>query len=228
MNNSTTLLILALPMLCLLGVIVLAVVLAAQSAVETSRKKETWAEFAQAIHGVLSTGGGHTDRVSATLGEGGWPLYLDNYIASVPRRVVNYTRMRAFFAPQQPFELVICTPDADEQAPWQVALQTRPAAELGLPPDLLLRTNHETLARELCADALFAQAVQAIRPLNLQIRRRRNWQAGGVSNAIYEVQVQQDGVVTDRARLDALYGLLGQCRDALLRLGLAARSFSEA
>jgi hypothetical protein len=222
--NTTTLAVLALPALCLVLIVVALVAWASQTLVESGRKKEAWPAFAKAIDAQYGgSAAGKPDQVTGRIDE--WPFMLDTYVAGTGQGLIQYTRLRAFFVPRLPFEAVIYTSEEDDELPGRATLTSVTVASLG--SGITVKSTDAVKLEALLSDAALVQCIRSAMPVNLQIRRRRNWQGGGVSNGIYEVHAQHRGVIADAARLQALHALVAECLRALHRAGFAARSLAD-
>jgi hypothetical protein len=225
--NTTAIMILALPVLCLgLGCIVL-VIWVSQTIADTNRKREAWKAFARAIGGQFEgTRFGKADQVKSMVYD--WPVYLDTHaVGTAGRQLVEYTRLRAFFPPRKAFEAMLYTTDVSNEMPPAPGMTEIPGNTLGLQPNLIARTDQAELLQALVRNDDFARLVMTIAPLHLQIRRRRNWQDSGVSSSVCEVYVQERGIITDLERLQALYTLVVTCLNQLHAIGSAGRSFAN-
>jgi hypothetical protein len=101
-------------------------------------------------------------------------------------------------------------------------------AALGPGSDLTVRADQLEKARAvLTGTAVHTLMEQMAGPIDLEVRRRRNWQGGGVSTSVYEVQLQQPGVITDLERLKAMHALLAATLAELQRQGIAGESFAD-
>jgi hypothetical protein len=224
--NTTALIILAVPLLCLgFGCIALAL-WASRTITDTYRKKEAWPAFAQAIGGQFTAAKtGKPDQVKSMVGD--WPVYLDTHVVGNGRLLIEYTRLRAFYLPRKAFEAIIFTEGATDELRATPGLFETPAVVLDLRQDLTAKTNDVEMLRMLLADENLSSLVQVITPLHLEIRRRRNWQGSGVSNSVCEVYVQERGIVTDLERLKMLHALIVACLQQMRQIGAASQSFSD-
>ena len=227
--NSTAVTVLALPVLCLvLGLIFLAV-WASQTVVETGRKREAWQNFAQRIGGrFIPASGGQPEQVVASIKE--WPFYLDTYVIGDGQRLVQYTRMRAFYPPKDRLELTVYNAHvhAQRMPDRPTKLQEIDVTALGLGPGIIVRSSDEIRARTVLMDDELRRLVKQMAPaLQLEVRRRRNWQNAGVSSSVYEVHLQQADVITDIEQLMALYALLAYTLGHLRQQGIAGDSFAD-
>ena len=193
-----------------------------QTLAVTGRKKEAWPSFASDIGGTFTSGSsGQPDQVIASIEE--WPCYLDTYVVGTRQSLVDYTRLRAFYPVHEPFELTVCTRDAVD-----VNTVNRRLVDVPVPHEfhnLVISTSDPARVWTLLEP--ITRQLLTLRPLNLQIRRRRNWPGGGVSNSVYEVHFQQSGVITSAAQLHAIYDLVSACLHQLHLMGIAGKSFSE-
>lgn len=227
--NSTAVIVLALPALCLVLGLIFLVVWASQTLVETGRKREVWQNFAQRIGGQFTpASGGQPEQVVASIKE--WPFYLDTYVVGDGHSLVQYTRMRAFYPPKERLELTVYNANAHAlpMLDRHAKLQKIDVTELGFGPEIVVRSTDEIRARTvLMGDEMRRLIKQTAPALQLEVRRRRNWQNGGVSSSVYEVHLQQAGVTTDMEQLTALYALLAYTLEHLRQQGIAGDSFAD-
>jgi hypothetical protein len=143
----------------------------------------------------------------------------------------DYTRLRVFYPPKDSLEFSIYSKGARAEVMPErhTKLRDLEVAALGPRSDLTVRADQREKARAVLAGtAVHTLMEQMSGPIDLEVRRRRNWQGGGVSNSVYEVQVQQPGVVTDLERLKAMHALLAATLAELQRQGIAGESFADA
>jgi hypothetical protein len=157
-------------------------------------------------------------------------LYLDSYVVGDGRSLADYTRLRAFYPPRKSFELSLTSKGVqrDTMDNRRSKLHDLDVSGLGLSSDLTVRSNDEAAAREFLAAAeLRRHIAELAMPIDLEVRRRRHWRGGGVSTSVYEVHVQQPGIITDVERLKALHGLLVAALAQLQHMGIAGESFAD-
>lgn len=224
--NISLALILGIPLLCLGLVLVLIIISASQSLLQNTRKQEIWPAFAKRIGGVFQQGmHGNPDHIAARIDE--WPIHLDTYMTGGKHQLMNYTRLRAFYPPRVPLEVVICTSDLREEVIPTANMTQVMGTECGLDAELILRTNQPAQLHKLLANPDLVRLLGLLKTFELEIRRRRNWKGGGVSNAIYEVYLQCNGVVIDDGTLMVMYQLVEIILRQLFEMGVAGRSFAE-
>ena len=227
---TPTALILGIPLLCLALVLVLIVISVSQSMIVTAHKQEAWPGFAKRIGAALQPGGnGKPDQIARRIGE--WPFYMDTYVIGGSQSLMQYTRMRAFYPPRAPLEIIICSNELRDEV-GQILGQAHGMTQAsgpayGVGAELALWANQLEQLRDLLANPDLVRLIAEVKPLDLQIRRRRNWKGGGVSSAVYEVHLQCNGVVTDSARLMSMYQLVGATLRQLNEMGVAGKSFAE-
>lgn len=225
MNISLTL-ILGIPLLCLGVVLVLIIISASQSLLQNTRKHEIWPAFAKRIGGVFQPGiHGNPDHIAARIDE--WPVHLDTYLTGGKQQLMNYTRLRAFYPPRTPFEVIICTSDLQGEVPLTPEMTQASGVECGSDADLILRTNQPMQLQKLLANPDLLRLLGLLKSYELEIRRRRNWKGGGVSSAVYEIYLQCNGVVIDDGTLMVMYQLVEVMLRRLHEMGVAGKSFAE-
>jgi hypothetical protein len=224
--NISLALILGIPLLCLGVVLVLIIISASQSLLQNTRKHEIWPAFAKRIGGVFQPGmHGNPDHIAARIDE--WPVHLDTYMTGGKQQLMNYTRLRAFYPPRMPLEAVISTSDLQNELPPVADMTQVTGTECGLSTDLILRANQPAQLQKLLANPDLARLIGLLKSFELEIRRRRNWKGGGVSNAVYEVYLQCNGVVIDDGTLMVMYQLVEVILRQLNEIGVAGKSFAE-
>ena len=224
--NTSLALILGIPLLCLGLVLVLIIISAAQSLLQNTRKQEIWPAFAKRIGGVFQQGmHGNPDHIAARIDE--WPVHLDTYLTGGKQQLMNYTRLRAFYPPRIPLEVVIYTSDLRDEVSPAAAMAQVMGTEYGVGADLILRANQPALLQKLLTNPDLVRLIGLLKSFELEIRRRRNWKGGGVSNAVYEIYLQCNGVVIDDGTLMVMYQLVEVILRQLHEMGVAGKSFAE-
>jgi hypothetical protein len=219
-------LILGLPLLCLGVVLVLIVFSASQSLLVSARKHDVWPAFAKRIGGEYRQGlQGSPDIITAQIDE--WPIYLDTHVLGGTQRLIDCTRLRAFYPPRLLLEAVICSADWSAEISLPPGLTQANSAEYGMPANLILRMNQPALMRKLLANQDLVRLIRAQKTFDMQIRRRRNWKGGGVSSAVYEVYLECNGVTTDENMLLLMVQLVEATLRQLYEMGVAGKSFAE-
>jgi hypothetical protein len=219
--NTTALLIVGLPLLCILIIVFASMGLVSTSLSESNRKKEVWPKFARMIGGTLTEdAGAQSVIIDAHFGED--PFHLDTYVYGANHVVLNCTRMRAFYRALAPFELAVCSRSMLDEAQVNPKLHQVDGSSLGLSPDFVAYGSDMDQMRMLL-DTEFVRIIDAAAPIDLRIRRRRNWKNQGTSNSIYEVHAQKYDVVTDLTQLTAMHLLVSSCIQKLHDMHIAGR-----
>lgn len=186
-------------------------------------KEEVWSQLAKQI------GADFTDRgfwggggiVRAQVGE--WTVTLDTYTVSRGKHRHTYTRLRAPFVNADGFRFQVYRDNFLWKIGKAFGMQDVEVGHAEFDDAFVIRGSDESRLRQLFADDQVRDLLRRQPEVCFEVRDDEGFFATKFPQGVDELHFRVRGVVTDVARLRALFDLFAATLDRLTRIGSAYR-----
>jgi len=184
------------------------------------RREEVWRELCRQIGGDFVGGGfWRGDKVRAHVDE--WTVTLDTYTVSTGKVTVVYTRLRAPYVNRDGFRFVVYRRTAFSGLGKLLGMQDIEVGYSDFDRDLIIKGNDEVKLRALFANERIRTLLAAQPDIHMSVKDDEGWFGATFPEGVDELNFQVHGVITDVARLKALYDLFGEVLHQLCHIGSA-------
>jgi len=183
-------------------------------------KEEIWQQLSEEIgaeytrDGFLKSG-----KVEARVKE--WTITLDTYTVSTGKSSVTYTRMRAPYFNADNFRFTLYRRGFFSDIAKFFGMQDISIGDPEFDADFIIKSNNQWKIVELLANHKIRDMVRAQPTFYLTVKDDEGWFKKSFPEGVDELYFQVLGVITDIARLKALYELFAALLDQLCYIGSA-------
>jgi len=183
-------------------------------------KDEVWRQLAAEIGADWVEGGfWKGNKVVAHVKE--WEVVLDTYTVSTGKTHVIYTRMRAPYVNPGSFRFTIYRRGPFTWLGKKLGMQDVEIGYSDFDRDFVIKSNDEGKIREMLDDGRIRDLIQQQPTINLAVKDDEGWFGASFPEGVDELCFQVIGIITDPARLKAVFDLFAALLDDLCRIGAA-------
>ncbi len=183
-------------------------------------REEIWRKLASEMGGRYVAGGAWKgDKVHIDHGE--WTMTLDVYSVHANNVTTFYTRLRAPFVNAEGFRFSIHDASFFSKIGKWFGMQDVEVGDPEFDERFIIKGTHEPRLRELFADEKIRRLITAQPAIRLSIVDDEGWFGPTYPEGTDALMFVSHGIVTDEARLRALYELFAETLDQLCRMGSA-------
>lgn len=183
-------------------------------------KDEIWRQLAAEIEADWVKGGfGKGNKVVAHVKE--WEVTLDTFVVSTGHTHVSYTRMRAPYVNPGGFTFTIYRRGVFTWLGEKLGMQDIEIGYSEFDRDYVIKSSDEGKVREMLEDGKLRDLIQQQPTIHLAVKDDEGWFGTSFPDGVDELCFQVTGVITDVARLKALFDLFASLLDRLCLIGAA-------
>ena len=183
-------------------------------------KDEIWRQLASEIGAEWVEGGfAKASKIVAHVKD--WDVTLDTYTVSSGHSHVVYTRMRAPYVNPGGFRFTLYRRGLFTGLGKKLGMQDIEIGFSEFDNDFVIKSSDEGKIRELLESGKLRDLIQQQSTVHLSVVDDEGWFGARFPEGVDELRFQATGVITDRARLKALFDLFAAMLDRLCEIGAA-------
>jgi hypothetical protein len=185
-----------------------------------ANQAEVWQQLCHEIGADFIAGGfWKGNRVQAHVRT--WTITLDTYTVSSGHSHVTYTRMRAPYVNPDGFRFTIYRKSLFSGLGKLLGMQDIEIGDQEFDEAFIIKGTDDFRVQKLFGDRKIRQLIHAQPEIMLEVKDSEGWFGPRFPDNVDELYFQVTGVITDIARLKALYELFAAVLDQLCRMGSA-------
>jgi hypothetical protein len=152
-----------------------------------------------------------------------WTITLDTYTDSSGETNITYTRMRAPYVNPDGFRFAIYRKGFFSDLGKLLGMQDIEVGDPEFDEAFIIKGNNEDRVRTLFSDPEIRKRIQEQPKIRLSVEDSEGWFGPKFPEDVDELRFQVLGVITDVARLKALFELFAAVLDRLCKIGSASK-----